>query len=110
MIGFLNAGFNTTFPDDVIRGMMTLRINTILRGYSACSENVVKYIAECLNHNLIPEVPERGSISASGDLIPLSYVGGLIIGKKGVFAKLDGQYRLEAKEALKRIGLEPIVL
>ena len=40
---------------------------------------------------MLQEIPERGSISASGDLIPLSYVGGLIIGKNGIYAHVKGQ-------------------
>lgn len=91
--------------------MMALRINSNLRGYSACSETAIHYIKECLNKSVLPIVPERGSISASGDLIPLSYIGGLIIGKKGVFAKVgeNGEV-LESEKALQKIGLEPFKL
>ena len=104
LISFLNVGFNTLLDDEIVRGMMCLRMNTLLKGNSACSFNIVNNIGQLLNSNILPEVPERGSISASGDLIPLSYLGGLLTGKEGIFAKVNGK-TTTSKEALNSINL-----
>jgi histidine ammonia-lyase/phenylalanine ammonia-lyase len=68
---------------------------------------LVERLLELLNHDVIPLVPERGSCGASGDLIPLAYIGRALVGEARV--AVDGQTR-EAAEVLAELGREPLVL
>ena len=64
------AGVGRALPDDVVRGMLLLRANTLARGYSGIRPEVVELILEMLNRGVLPVVPRRGSVGASGDLAP----------------------------------------
>lgn len=70
---------------------------------------VAETILELLNRNIIPVVPLRGSISASGDLSPLSYIAGAIEGSSDIFVRC-GDEIVTAAIALKRAGIQPITL
>ena len=91
--------------DDVyVRAAMLCRINSLGRGISAISlENFRKYI-DVYNAGIIPCIPERGSLGASGDLGPLAYIALVVTG--GWRAKYQGEI-LPGAEALQRAGLEP---
>lgn len=80
LIRLLQVGFNTCVTPDVVKGMMCLRINNVLRNHSAVRKEIVLNLVVLLNAGIIPWVPERGTISASGDLIPLSYIVTLLTG------------------------------
>jgi histidine ammonia-lyase len=60
---------------------MCLRINNAIRNHSAVRKEVALSIAQLLNKDIVPWIPERGTISASGDLVPLSYLATLLSGK-----------------------------
>lgn len=68
--------------------------------------SVVQAILRLLNENIIPVVPLRGSISASGDLCPLSYVAGAIEGSPDIYVRVTDGRILPAAEALKDAGIE----
>jgi phenylalanine ammonia-lyase len=78
-------------PSSWVRAAMVVRCNHTLRGHSAVSFPVVKAVASLLQHQLTPVVPLRGSVSASGDLMPLSYVAGAIEGNPDIFLEKQGQ-------------------
>ena len=70
---------------------------------------VVERLQDLLRHDIIPMIPLRGSISASGDLSPLSYVGGAIQGKSTIRI-ISADRGLTAERALAAYGLEPVRL
>jgi len=95
------------FAPDVVRAMLCIRINTLLRGHSGVRVETVRALADMLNAGVVPVVPQLGSVGASGDLAPLSHLAQVLIG--GGEAWLDGE-RLPGAEALRRAGLAPVDL
>ena len=101
------AGFSSTFPPEITRGVMAARVNSLCRGMSGVRPQVVELLASMLNHDIIPEVPMRGSVSASGDLMPTSYIAHAMMGGKDAAVVKNGRKML-APEALSLSGLEPV--
>jgi histidine ammonia-lyase len=102
-----SAGVGSPLPKRVVRAAMVLRLNTLVKGYSGVAPRTVELISEFLNRDIVPVVPEHGSLGASGDLAPLAHIALALTGRGNVFYK----GRISASnEALKSEGLEPIVL
>ncbi|KAL8942689.1 MAG: hypothetical protein Q9211_001287 [Gyalolechia sp. 1 TL-2023] len=101
---------SAAMPRDWVRGTMLVRSNTIARGHSAVSFHAIETLVALLRHNLTPVIPLRGSISASGDLSPLSYVAGIITGNPDIYVQTPSAGVISAKEALDRLGVAPIIL
>ena len=95
------------FAPEVVRAMLVIRINTLMRGHSGIRVETLKALTAMLNAGVVPVVPEKGSVGASGDLAPLSHLAIVLLG--GGEAFYQGE-RLEGAEALKRAGLSPIRL
>ncbi|KAA8650300.1 aromatic amino acid ammonia-lyase [Aspergillus tanneri] len=98
---------------DIIKATVLIRCNSLLRGHSAVRLEIPQYLIKLLNENILPLIPKRGSISASGDLAPLSYVGGLLEGSPEIYVWVDDGDRAKcrvksAKDALEQIGLAPL--
>jgi histidine ammonia-lyase len=101
------AGIGAPFAEDVVRTIMALRVHDLSMGYSACRVETIRYLLDFLNKGVIPIVPEKGSVGASGDLAPTAHLGLVLIGKgEAVF---HGE-RLSGAEVLNRIGLPPLRL
>lgn len=83
-------------PPAVVRAMMLVRSNSLARGHSAVRIEVVESLLYLLVANMTPVVPLRGSISASGDLSPLSYVAGILEGNPGVFVRCQEEDTLKS--------------
>ena len=81
----------------MVRAMMLIRVNTLLRGHSGIRLEVVERLVELLNEHITPVVPSKGSVGASGDLAPLSHVALPLLGEGDVWWR--GQ-RVPAREAL----------
>ncbi|KAI1373218.1 phenylalanine ammonia-lyase [Hypoxylon crocopeplum] len=96
-------------PSSWVKGAIVVRCNSTLRGHSAVSLPVLKALTDLLEHNLIPVVPLRGSVSSSGDLMPLSYVAGSIEGNPDILIERNGKV-LPAPQALAEAGLQPMKL
>src|SRR5215475_2536220 len=92
---------------DVVRAMLAIRVNTLMRGHSGIRATTLQALAELLNRDVIPVIPEKGSVGASGDLAPLSHLAIVLLGGGEAFYKGE---RLPGAEALKRAGLQPIRL
>ena len=101
------AGVGDAYPDEVVRAAQLLRINTLALGYSGVRLELVERMTELLNAEILPFVPARGSVGASGDLAPLSHLCLPIVGEGHAF--VDGEL-LDAAEALSRRGIEPFEL
>jgi histidine ammonia-lyase len=101
------CGVGEPYPDEVVRAAMLLRANTLAKGYSGARVETVQLILECLNRGVLPVVPSRGSVGASGDLAPLAHLALPLVGEG--LAKVDGE-TLSGADALTRAGLEPVRL
>jgi histidine ammonia-lyase len=95
------------FAADVVRAMLCIRINTLMRGHSGIRVETLRALAAMLNAGIVPVVPQLGSVGASGDLAPLSHLAIVLLGGGEAFH--EGE-RLPGGEALRRAGLEPVTL
>ena len=95
------------FAPEVVRAMLCIRINTLLRGHSGIRVQTLQALAAMLNAGIVPVVPQLGSVGASGDLAPLSHLAIVLLG--GGEAFVDGQ-RMPGADALARKGLQPVEL
>jgi phenylalanine ammonia-lyase len=97
-------------PAPDVRAAMLLRANSLIKGASGIRLEIIERYATFLNANALPHVFQRGSIGASGDLVPFSYIAGAILGLDPAFrVDLDGEV-LDSHTALRRLGLEPLAL
>ncbi len=101
------CGVGDPYPDEVVRAAMLLRANALAKGYSGARVETVELLLGLLEAGIVPVVPARGSVGASGDLAPLAHLALPLIGEGE--AMLGGE-RLPAAEALARAGLEPVRL
>jgi histidine ammonia-lyase len=95
------------FAPDVVRAMLCIRINTLLRGHSGIRVRTLQALAAMLDAGVVPVVPQLGSVGASGDLAPLSHLAIVLLG--GGEAFYDGE-RMPGAQALSRAGLQPVSL
>lgn len=100
-------------PIPIVRGAMAVRVNSCVRGHSGVRLEVLQSFADFLNRGLVPCVPLRGTISASGDLSPLSYIAGAICGHPDIKV-FDTEAKppvvVSAPEAIKKYGLKTVKL
>ncbi len=101
------CGVGEPYPDEVIRAAMLLRANALAKGYSGARVETVELLVDVLNAGLVPYVPARGSVGASGDLAPLAHLALPLVGEGE--ATLDG-LRLAGADALAAAGLSPVRL
>src|SRR5688572_19121296 len=101
------SGVGDPYPDDVVRAAMLLRANALAKGYSGARAETAELLVECLDRGVLPHVPSRGSVGASGDLAPLAHLALPLIGEGQAW--VDGDL-CPGGEALARVGLEPLKL
>ncbi|MCL2130430.1 MAG: aromatic amino acid ammonia-lyase, partial [Treponema sp.] len=110
---FHGCGLGQYFDSEIVKAMMIIRLNTLAQGYSGVSMELLEFIYFFIEHDILPLVPQEGSVGASGDLTPLSYLAGALIGERqvvyngktmpsaDVLAELGKQpYRFRPKEAI----------
>jgi histidine ammonia-lyase len=101
------AGIGGHMEDDVVRAMIALRVNDFCRGNSGLRLETIEKLAQLLNSGIIPVVPEKGSVGASGDLVPMAHLSLVLIGEGEAFVNSK---RVSGAEALKLKSMEPLVL
>ncbi|HQO10027.1 MAG TPA: histidine ammonia-lyase [Clostridiales bacterium] len=101
------VGVGKPFDEAVVRGMMLLKLNSFLQGYSGVRYEVAETLVFMLNKNVIPFIPEKGSVGASGDLAPLSHMALVMTGS----GKAYFQNRLmSGRSAMKKAGIDILEL
>lgn len=101
------CGVGEPYPDEVVRAAMVLRANAIAKGYSGARVETVELLLAVLNAGIVPYVPARGSVGASGDLAPLAHLALPLVGEGE--ALFEG-VRMSGAAALATAGLEPVRL
>lgn len=101
------CGVGEPFPEVVAKAMVLLRANALLKGYSGIRPVVIEKLLELVNKEIIPVIPQQGSLGASGDLAPLSHLALVLIGEGEVFYKGN---RMDSLEALQKEGIMPVTL
>jgi len=102
-----SSGTGPFIQDDQVRAMMLLRINALIKGYSGIRWETLQRLLYFLNNDILPQVPQKGSVGASGDLVPLAHMSAPLIGLGNV--KYKGKVR-DAAELHPELGLKPITL
>ena len=102
-----SAGFGKALPEPVVRLIIALKCLSLGRGASGVRPEVITALQNLLKADVIPLIPEKGSVGASGDLAPLAHMSATLIGDGEAFYKGE---RVEAGEALRKAGLEPVEL
>jgi len=99
------SGVGDPLPPSVVRAVMLLRANVLLRTTSGVRPELVEALVALLNAGVLPVVPEQGSVGASGDLAPLSHIGLALMGEGRVLSENGGSQ--PAAQALRGAGLSP---
>lgn len=102
-----SVGVGQSIPDEIAKLMLILKVHSLAKGYSGIQEHTIERIIWHIDQNIVPVVPEQGSVGASGDLAPLSHLFLPLIGLGKV--KYKGE-EVETAEMLKAEGRSPLVL
>jgi histidine ammonia-lyase len=98
------CGVGEPYPVEIVRAAMVLRANALAKGNSGARVETVELLLSCLDAGVLPYVPSRGSVGASGDLAPLAHLALPLVGEGRAW--FDGEL-LSGREALAAAGLEP---
>ena len=111
------TGMGNPIHEKDVLAAMVIRLNTLMKGYSGVTRNLVLHFQNVLNHRIAPVVPEHGAVGTSGDLVQLAHIALALMGEgyvlyngqkqptAKVFQELDIQpYKLKAKEGLSLIN------
>jgi histidine ammonia-lyase len=107
LINYLSCGQGDFISVEASRAMFVIRLNSLCQGYSAVSAELLQHMALLLSHDVLPVVPQEGSLGASGDLIPLAYLGQLVQGQGQAFHK--GQL-VNAADVFQKLRIKPYEL
>jgi histidine ammonia-lyase len=101
------GGVGQPLSEGEVRAMLLLRANVLAKGFSGCRLEVIELLVALLNAGVHPVIPEKGSVGASGDLAPLAHLALVVIGEGEAFYQGE---RMAGGEALRREGLQPLIL
>jgi histidine ammonia-lyase len=101
------CGVGKPLPENIVRLVMSLKLVSLGRGASGVRIELIRLIEDMLARNVVPVVPEKGSVGASGDLAPLAHMAAVMMGAGEAF--YEGK-KLPGAEALAAAGLQPVEL
>ena len=101
------CGIGNPLSAPEVRAMILLRANVLALGLSGIRLEVIELLCELNNRGVVPVIPEKGSVGASGDLAPLAHLSLTLIGEGEAFYKGE---RMPSNEALEKAGLKPVAL
>ena len=104
---FHGCGMGEYLDDEQTLALLVCRLNSLAQGYSGVRWELLEQLVALIDHRLLPFIPSEGSVGASGDLTPLSYVAAALIGERDV--RFGGQRR-KALDVLRELGLTPLRL
>ncbi|MGL1936862.1 MAG: aromatic amino acid ammonia-lyase [Fibrobacterales bacterium] len=104
---FHGCGMGDLFDHDTTRAILACRMQSLAQGMSGVSFELMEGVENLLTHNILPRIPQEGSVGASGDLTPLSYVSAALIGERDVSYNGD---ILPAKDVLQSLNLPLVTL
>ena len=103
------VGVGELLPRGVTRLALALRIQSLAKGYSGVTFDLIQSLIELFNRGIVPAVPEQGSVGASGDLAPLAHLALVVVGEGHAFVG-HGTTLLSGRAALRRARLQPYQL
>ncbi|MEN3976584.1 aromatic amino acid ammonia-lyase [Emcibacter sp. SYSU 3D8] len=104
---FHGIGMGRFLTPEETRAVIAVRLSTLVRGWSGVSMDLLQMLRDMLRFDILPMIPAEGSVGASGDLTPLSYIAGALAGERRV--RFRGE-EVMSRVAFQRVGLAPIVL
>lgn len=104
---FHGCGLGDEFSKEQSRAVLATRLCSLSQGYSGVSRDLLSLLQDFLNHDIVPCIPQEGSVGASGDLTPLSYVAGALIGERDVMFRGERRCSLDV---MTELGLSPLTL
>lgn len=107
LLRYHGCGMGRYLDEEQTLAVIVARLNSLAYGLSGVRPILLERLTDLVNHGLLPRIPEEGSVGASGDLTPLSYVAAALIGERDVV--FEGELR-PAADAWKAIGCTPISL
>lgn len=104
---FHGCGMGKTFSHEQARAIMAVRLCSIAKGFSGVTLELLQQIALLLNQDIAPIIPQEGSVGASGDLTPLSYLAAVLMGEREVTYQ---NKTYSSEELFKKLTITPIQL
>ncbi|MBC2723644.1 histidine ammonia-lyase [Desulfosporosinus sp.] len=101
------TGVGDALSPEIVRVILLLRANALAKGFSGIRLSTLQTLINVLNAGIVPFIPEKGSLGASGDLAPLSHMVLVLLGEGEAFYK---ERRMSGREALAQASIEPVVL
>lgn len=102
---FHGCGLGDHFDAEQTRAILAARLVSLARGYSGVRYRLLQQIGLLLEHDILPLIPQEGSVGASGDLTPLSYLAAVLAGERQVFYQ---NQRLETADVFRQLAIEPL--
>lgn len=104
---FHGCGMGQILKPSMARAVLATRLASLCQGYSGVSVELLEQLALLLQHDILPLIPEEGSVGASGDLTPLSYVAAVLCGERRVY--FQGEVR-DTRDVFKQLDIQALSL
>ncbi|MGI1679082.1 MAG: aromatic amino acid ammonia-lyase [Cellvibrionaceae bacterium] len=104
---FHGCGLGEVLPKDIARAVLVARLISLCQGFSGVSIPLLEQLARLIENDIVPVIPSEGSVGASGDLTPLSYVAAVLCGEREVYY-LDGIRK--TSEVFTELNIQPLTL